>query len=312
MNTVVIRTKVALRRFFVAGVSLALGVGLGTQALASLISYESFNYTAGSSLIGQNGGTGFANAWQTNGSPNDPAVGLSSSILSGSLNYTDSKGNQLVTSGGKLDALGLFGTAQPNRDFSGTSGADGTTVWFSFIGVRMGPTTNNTGTPFNPYPRGVNTAFFSNTTEKISIGNSSGMVSNLWTLIPNNVSASNQVTTLAYNNQALAVVRIDYKAGNDDAYLWVNPILGVEPSLSSADAKMLGSFDFAFNRVRPFAGANDAGNSRPYGEEQIDEIRLGTTFLDVTPFMAVPEPSVMVLSLVGAGLLAWRLKRRSS
>ncbi len=38
----------------------------GSQA--ALLSYEGFNYTAGTSIVGQNGGTGFSQAWQLNNS----------------------------------------------------------------------------------------------------------------------------------------------------------------------------------------------------------------------------------------------------
>jgi hypothetical protein len=306
MKTAIIRAKFAAKHLLTVGAGVALSLGLISQASASLLVYEGFDYTVGSSLINQNGGLGFVNSWQTNGSPS-AAGSYSASILSGSLAYQDTKGNSLVTTGGKADITGLYGTAQPNRDFA-LQGADGTTLWMAYVGIRLGPTTNNTGTPFNPYPRGVNVAFFSNATEQVSIGNYSGAASNLWSLIPHNTSSSNQPTSFSYSNLALVVMRIDYKAGNDDAYLFVNPTLGIEPLIANADAKALGMFDYQINRVRPFAGANDAGNSRPYGELYIDELRLGTTYRDVTPFVAVPEPSVVALSLVGLAVLVWRRK----
>jgi hypothetical protein len=273
--------------------------------------YEGFNYTAGSSLIDLNGGTGFVEAWQTNSTPNNPAVGLGATIVAGSLNYTDTVGNKLVTSGGKLDVNGAFGTAQPTRYMSVTNGTDGTTVWMSYVGVRQGQTTNSSAVPLNPYPRAANVAFYSNTTEMITIGNSTSATNNTWALIPRGSLTNIKPTTDSYSVPSLVVVRIDYKAsGLDDAYIWVNPTLGVEPLIANADANSLGAFSFDFNRMRPFAG--NPASTGPSGDMLVDEFRVGTAFLDVTPFVAIPEPSVTALLLTGLALLGVEWKRRRS
>ncbi len=245
------------------------------------IAYEGFDYPAGN-LLSLQGGLGWANAWQTNGS----AAGTSSAIVAGGLGYSDASGNTLLTSGNKAHVKGesaANNAAQPNRDLqTGVRGADNTTTWLSFLGQRMGPaTTNLTG---NFYPRGCNISLYSNTVEQLAIGNGSGAPLNNWALLPAGSAANVQASSTAFSKLSLIVVRIDHKAGMDDAYLFVNPPLGVEPSIASAAAKSTNTFNFAFNRIRPFAGGNDTANSRPYAELDFDEIRVGNTFSSVTPY----------------------------
>jgi hypothetical protein len=61
------------------------------------------------------------------------------------------------------------------------------------------------------------------------------------------------------------------------------------------------------NRVRMRAG----GSNETLGASQmdVDEIRIGTTYADVTP-IAVPEPASAFAGLVGAALLMARRRRR--
>lgn len=254
-----------------------------------LLAYEGFAYADGQNLASQSGGSGFTGVWTTN------VVGAS--MTAGSLTYTDKLGNSLVTSGNKAFFTGVGGTSQAFRDLPAMRGDDNTTTWVSFVGVRQGPTTNVTA---NPYPRGCNVSLYANATEHLAIGNASGAASNVWSFLPagsgGNITADTR-SMVPFNQLSLIVVRIDHKAGNDDAYLFVNPTLGVEPSVSAADARSLGGFDYSFNRVRPFAGGTDAANSRPYAELVVDEIRVGESYAAVTPFTpgsGLPTPKVAI------------------
>lgn len=272
-------------------VSNALGSATSRQAAltvtpapgynASLLAYEGFNYTAGTDLSGQSGGYGWSNSWTT-GIVGDTVI---SNANSSSLNYTDALGNTLLTSGNTFfySAASLAsGDSRTFRDLPVTRGADNTTTWIAFLGRRSGPTTNLTS---NPYPRGATPiSLYSGGTEKLGIGNSSGVASNTWSLIPAGATANLRASASSFSNLSLVVVRIDHKPGNDDAYLFINPVLDSEPQPAQAAAQSLGAFDFSFNRIRPFVGANDAANGRPYAELLTDEIRIGNTFASVTPF----------------------------
>jgi hypothetical protein len=258
-------------------------IGFCPQVSGALIAYEGFSYADASAIPGQTGGTGFANAWQLNGTPAGGAL-----AQAGSLTYTDSTGKSLLTSGQRGFFTGVGGTAQPNRDLAAARGTDGTTTWLSFIGVRGGQTVSAP----NIYPRGGNLSLFNNAGERLATGNSSSAPANTWALVPTGTLANRQGSTAPFDQVTMVVVRIDHKPGNDDAFLFINPTLGVEPSVGSAAATSVGAFDFSFNRVRPFAGGPQTGV--PFAELQLDEIRVGENYFDVTPFTGAASNSGLV------------------
>lgn len=277
---------------------------------AYLLAYEGFDYVSGSDISGANGGFGWTTPWGVN-SAGATVIGnaLGDTSLAGSLAYY-SGDKALFTTGNKGFYSAATGTSSPFRDFfAGNTGAEGTTVWVSFLARRTGPTVVNTGTPFNPYPRAANVSLFSSGSERLAIGTGSGMVSNNVSLLPAGNVGNARPSTSDYALLTFAVVRIDYGADNNDtAYLFVNPALGVEPDLGSA-AAVTNNFDFAFSRIRPFAGGVDTGNNRPYAELEVDELRIGTSWQDVSPFITlVPEPSTLALGSLG--LVVWAMRRR--
>jgi hypothetical protein len=281
-----------------AGASLLCSPG---ASRAALLAYEPFANAAGTALIGSADGFGFNGAWQSNssqGTATNTAVGLS---------YTDGLGRQLVTSGGAGFFQGLTtanNNMQPVRLFNfsrGTNGTDGVTTWISFVVVRQGPTGTLAG---NAYGRGANVPHDLNTgaIQKLAIGNSSGVGSNTVALIPlgnaNNCRGDANSTFGGATN--FVVVRIDHVVGgSDNAYLFVNPTLGVEPATSSAGAVWAGSFDFSFDRLRMFAGGQ-ASAAQPYAELVVDEYRLGESYADVTPYEGAPPVAGLQITNIQA------------
>lgn len=269
---------------------LAAGITLTTPdtTKAALLSYEGFDYPSGATVVGQNGGIGFANAWQLNSS-----AGIQTN-LPASLSYTDPSGSTLITSGGSLFLQGSpvnnANAAQPNRNLSYARGtnagaADGVTTWVSFLAFRRGPATNSTTVPNNPYPRSANLSLYNNTAEKLATGNTSDTPSNTVALLPVGNIANIRTTSVNYSQTNFMVLRIDHKLGaNDEAYLFLNPPLAQEPALSSADTNSIGEFDYTFTRIRPFAGSQRDATQQPYAELVLDEIRIGETFADVAPY----------------------------
>jgi len=257
---------------------------------AALLAYEPFTNAPGTAIIGSSDGSGFSGAWQNNSS------GGTATNTSYALNYTDSAGNSLVTAGGAGFFQGLTSAntnMQPCRLFNfarGTNGADGVTTWISFIVVRQGPTGTLTG---NPYGRGANVCHDVNAggTQKLAIGNSSGAATNTIGLIPQGASGNLKSSTNTFGNFTnFVVVRIDHKSGAlDNARLFVNPNLSVEPSTNAASASSLGGFDFSFDRLRIFAGGQSSA-SQPYAEIVVDEYRVGETYADVAPYTS-PAPA---------------------
>jgi len=266
------------------------------SASAALLAYEPFTNTPGTALIGSADGFGFNGAWQNYSS----SQGTATNTAAG-LNYVDTLNRQLVTSGGAGFFQGLTtanNSMQPIRLFSfsrGTNGVDGVTTWISFLAVRQGPTVAGD----NPYPRGANVPHDLNSgnLQKLAIGNSTGAATNTVGLIPTG-SAGNLKSSLAtFSETNLIVVRVDHvSSANDNAYLFINPTLGIEPSLTEADTNSLAGFDFSFDRLRVFLGGQDTGNSRPYAELIIDEYRLGESYADVTPYVGAPEPAPLAFT----------------
>ena len=72
-----------------------------------------------------------------------------------------------------------------------------------------------------------------------------------------------------------------HAAANDDLYLWVNPNLSAgEPAIGTAAASSVGLWNMAFDRISIRGGTLNTGN---IGEAYYDELRIGTTFADVSP-----------------------------
>jgi len=221
----------------------------------------------------------------------------------------------LVTVGGSLFLQGSITNSpdvatQPNRLLSysrGTNagGTDSTTTWVSFLVLRQGPTTNNPSVPNNPYPRSANVSLYNSgppNTEKLAMGNTALTTSNVVSLLPG--GANTKASSVSYSRTNFIVVRIEHITGTalDNAYLFVNPSLASEPTISQADTNSIGQFDFSFNRIRPFAGGDRPSAASPYAELILDEIRIGETYADVAPY--VPPP-LSIARIGGEVILSW-------
>jgi hypothetical protein len=283
------------------------------SARAVLLAYEGFDYGVGSSIIGQVGGYGFANAWQNNNS----GAGSSSVTVSGSLGYVDSTGHILYGSGNSAlfsGSTSANNNAVPNRDLviaRGTGATDGGSTWISMLVQRQGTATTD---PTNPYRRGAAVTFYNGGAERFGVGMNSNSPTNAVGLtIQGNVNQIRQ-TGVPFNQLNLVVVRIDHAAGtNDNAYIWVNPAnLSVTPDVSTAITNSVGQFDFTFNRLQLFVGGTN-GATQPTALLAVDEIRVGTDFADIAPWIpvTVPEPSVVALGgLSGLALLIFRRRKK--
>jgi alpha-D-xyloside xylohydrolase len=148
------------------------------------------------------------------------------------------------------------GTAdvQAYRNLTASQGADGTTVWLSFILKK------DAGARF------LGLSLFQDNAERLFIGTPNG--SDSLRLGPS------AMTTTSAAKPRLLVVRIDFRPGRDIAYLFINPNLASVPDTESAVATMEG--DFSFNRLRLAAGG---GNAPAKGS--FDQILLGSAFADV-------------------------------
>jgi len=290
-------TLLQLPRRWVSVISIVVVSAMAQSASAELLVYEPFDYPLGEQLIGKNGGTGFTSAWR------DETIAGAATIQAG-LTFPG-----LPVAGNSVLMSGATGVLQIFRNHVNVEGADGTTTWLSYIGQRLGPIQDPPNNPDNPYPRGVNISFYNTelgapARERFAIGGSTDGPSNNWAFIgqgqvANFLPATNPPAPYGGAPPAFVVVRIDHHGppntdgpGNlDDAYLFINPDPGFEPPTSVANAMRLGTepnaFDYSgLDYLRPFIGNTSGG--RPYGELLWDELRIGTTYSDVTGGTAVP------------------------
>ena len=105
---------------------------------------------------------------------------------------------------------------------------------------------------------------------------------------------------ISANTQSFLVVRIDFAPGNENVWLWVDPLLSSTPQTSDADASST-----TMNFVADFLRVQ----LEVYGPAGFDEIRLGTTFSEAMPYSPViPEPGSRVL--LGMGLFGLTVASR--
>jgi FecR protein len=241
-----------------------------------LYAYEDFNYPEGP-LAEQNGGFGWAGPW-TNIEAADPK-GDSNCVISGGLefegispisNHAIQTGQQnrvrrtLSTSiGGVFDAAGLV----ENQNGIRLIGRDRTTVYISFL-----QRVNQLDDIFYGFELHSNDG---NPNRVLCVGNGAegckyGVTSNT------NAYAAHNFPSLGDENTDtnFIVVKIEFGADNRDRVtVYRNPESLVNESECVADATLTGNF--AFDRV-------SLGNFNGTKIHEVDEIRLGTTFLAVT------------------------------
>ena len=255
---------------FVRSLSVASGPHDGLYA------YESFAYPAGP-LSEQNGGFGWGGPWFSVEAAADDAN--TNCVASGSLDYEGMvpQGNRAVQTaqqnrirrslstsvGGVFDAAGLI----ENQDGMRLVGRDGTTIYLSFL-QRVDK---------------LDDVFYGlelhrsdgNGNRVLCIGNGAdgcgyGVTSNV------NVYGLKNFPSLGEENTAtnFFVVKIVYGVDNrDHVYVYRNPASLVDELKCQPDAELVGNF--AFDRI-------GLGNFNGSKVHEVDEIRVGTTFLSVT------------------------------
>jgi hypothetical protein len=188
--------------------------------------YEGYGYSAGTFIsTNENGGTGFTASWTPDGETPTNHV-----VMARGLEYGDGTGRSLVTTPGSVLYTANGVTNGDVRSFRAFGPRTNGTTWISFIAQRMGPTVTNAATPNNLYPRAANLSFYEGDTERFAIGNGSGAVSNLWSILPGGSVANvtnAQRSAVPMNQQAFIVLRVDHigdaAAANDTIHMWVNP-----------------------------------------------------------------------------------------
>ena len=244
------------------------------QSQAALLAYEGFNtsgdYVSGSPIVGVSGGSGWSGAFTQGGtySFNGAAGGLSYGDLSITV------GQATLPSDGNP-----FEFVQNSRAFTPVSTGD---FWISWLYSPGSPDSIYSGLGISKTSGGE--LFYIGTD-----GNGQFRVDTTGA-----GGGNNSYGALASGTQ-FVTVNVNYAAGTLAVYR--NPTPG--GALGTALTSLSGIVPGEVKSVVFLGGAN--------GVTSFDELRLGTTYLDVAP---VPEPSaILLLAIVGILPLALRSRK---
>ncbi len=318
------------KRFAAALLSTAACGAFAASASANLLVYEPFNSGAvGDPIAGQAPTTG-TGVWAEAGTATSPVHQIASGSLAGGVGSAiGNSGEMLGSDNTQFDRLSLGGTYSAN-----------TTLYYSLL-LQVSDLTGLTipNTNLNANNDGI--IMFNNTTGSASshpsnwAGNlvirqgSTGGTYNLGIRASDTPGGTNAGHTYwtgditPSTDAHFIVVRYaqdgdpaDTGVSGDENALWVDPSAlsygAPEGSVPSPDGSSVGSINKASGGVNNYAasvmiGAGISSGSNP-DSLVLDEIRVGTTWNDVT---TIPEPaSLSLLGLGGIGLLSRRRRRK--
>jgi hypothetical protein len=155
---------------------------------------------------------------------------------------------------------------------SAIPGTPGTSVWVSFIARHTGPTSSSwLGVKLPCSGPGSDPFLF--------IGKPFGESN--WG-IDNGSSGGVQRLLLPAVQKIRCVARVDFRAGRDDVTVWTNPALNAEPAVADAGLHLPAYGNFAdLRKVLIETGSTGGAVSN-----SIDEVRIGSTYAEVTPVEA--------------------------
>jgi hypothetical protein len=232
-----------------------IGVALGACGFATgnVLNHEPFDYPA-ADLSGNNGGTGWPSAWTDSGNP--------SVVSAAGLTYSDASGRILDVSGKAVTtADGGATTTVSLRDLDGTLND----VWISFL--YQLPAANN---------KFEGITFYREAQKVFSVSNPSTNATAA-IFLTNDLFGNNGVNTGkgVFGKTHLIVLKLTKGGGAegvDRVEAFIDPFLAEVPTTPTATVD---GANFDINRVR-IAGQD--GNAL-----LIDELRVGTTWEDVSP-----------------------------
>jgi hypothetical protein len=293
------------------GVSL-VGIACGS-ARASLIAYDSFNYTPGTNnLDGQNGGAGWVTPTSGTATSNaewSQADSFGANVVSGSLSYPG-----LQTLAGNSIAGNTFdnnngNTTQSERTFL-TAPQTAGVLYISEL-VNLAPVAAESGRlayAANFIRLGTGSGqYSSNWYEDFGFnGNYNGgaaaqnlFIGSGW--ITSAVQANQTNTAVSTSSTQLLVAELNFST--DQISLFLDPTVGAAQPAATLTATESG-LSSGVSLLDIVGNDNNAGDPA-----QVGNLLIGTTFASVTS--AVPEPATTAILAIGVmGLLARRCHER--
>ncbi|MFO1321697.1 MAG: DUF4347 domain-containing protein [Burkholderiales bacterium] len=229
----------------------------GTLALGA-----SDSFVSSGKLNGASGGTGWAGAWSAdNGKLKANGSGLS-----------DPDGLMSVNGGSVRNIMsGALATTTATRDLASTVGAEGTTTWLGFL-VQPHATSllgDYMGIEFGSSSADIGFAGYNGTSFVLERAGGSGRVT---------VSG---ITPTAGQTYFIAL-KIESAAGNDTVTMYVDPTPGASTPDSSYTAVKSNLDLGTFTRIGIATGQGLSSN-----RAELDELRVGDSYLDVAPGLVV-------------------------
>ena len=257
-----------------AGTATSGAAVLTVTAAPVAIAYEGFDYPVGVRLKGQNGGGGWAGAWDIADSAGIALDISQSGVIASGLRYTDSAGNDLLTSGGAWQTDANVAYGQALRATSASTGAGGSTRWVSFLVKQAAPSSD-----YNIAAATLGTGYVLGN-GVMTGGLGSGLSPFLGCFLC--TSSNTPIPGFAAGSVAMVLIRYDFTAsGNDVVSLWINPPLNPATSLGTPTLSAAGNFAEVMN------GLTLAwGNSRSF---TFDELRIAATRDAAAPFTPAPS-----------------------
>jgi len=316
----------------ISGLAIAIvgSLAIASSASAQVIVYDGINYPNagpfGMSIAGQSGGdsTGWGGPWASSTAGSKIATNTVTGLFYGGLSVDGGA----VQVGAPQPGPGTSTAAVAQRLLPNTLGslaaANNGVLWLSFLIYNPVYPTNTSGTSL--FYRQSNLGFFSGATsggangsEKADLGmdNTSATVPPVFAAWGGTVTgaAPNQSTVSAFSPDTQFVLMelvVDNTAAVDTYYAWFNtdPSLFANnantPSISTASVTNSGADLSSVNALRFQAGGFNGNGTNAFFT--VDEIRLGDSFMDVTP---TPEPATMALFGIGAVGMTLLIRRRN-
>jgi hypothetical protein len=245
--------------------------------------YEDFNYTVPGNIGGNTAASGTSNNnWTTHSN----SLAGTIDVIANSLDYSgfaSSTGNKVYIPGANGSV-----SRDVNRPAGLTAGQN--TIYYSFLLNIVDNTQLSTSATF--FTSGGNGYFIHMaTTSGATAGNFYGRVgirstnsgTNFRLGIANFGNVFTEVTTdFSFGTTYLVVVKYAYtNPGTDVAYIWINPtsLGGVEPAGSFSNSSSTGNVSAFASNTSSICIRNSSNTPKAH----IDEIRVGTTWADVTP-----------------------------
>lgn len=255
-----------------ATLGVMLTVSLTAHAQTTVIAQDNFNYGNGSSLAGQNGGTGWTASWV-----NDYTSGDSLSSSTTGLTYSGlTTGGSAVWSGASGNGISEDSRYLPLQD----SGQ----IYIQFL-CQFGP--SGGGTPNLRFTDSL-------TTRAFGLGGNGGTYGSQFSILDSTLSPASNGSSTALSsslaNENLVVARVDYS--DDTINMWVNPNLS--------------TFNY---EAPPTPDASDIIANPDFNNIAIYTRDPGT--ISDLEIFTVPEPTPLSF-LGGGAILAglWQLRNR--